>query len=107
MAVSFLQKASRNIDRLSYLIHDLDEIAKLESGQVSIVPEKFDLPVLIKEAIDDLEYKAKENGITIHFPQKNTASVLVMADRKKIHQVLVNFIDNSIKYGNKKVEKQP
>ncbi|MGO1786957.1 MAG: sensor histidine kinase [Sphingobacterium sp.] len=101
MAVSFLQKASRNIDRLSYLIHDLDEIAKLESGQVSIVPEKFDLPVLIKEAIDDLEYKAKENGITIHFPQKNTASVLVMADRKKIHQVLVNFIDNSIKYGNK------
>lgn len=101
MAVKFLEKASRNIDRLSYLIHDLDEIAKLESGQMSMVPEKFDLSTLIKEAMDDLEYKAKENRIELRFSNKNNAPIFVRADRKKIHQVLVNFIDNSIKYGKK------
>lgn len=99
MANNFLNKAARNIDRLSYLIHDLDEIAKLESGQISIVPERFDLAVLIKESIDDLEYKAEESHIDLQFSLKSNHHVMVKADRKKIHQVLLNVIDNSIKYG--------
>lgn len=101
MAVNFLNKASRNLDRLSYLIHDLDEIAKLESGEISINKEKFDLLALIKETIDDLEYKAKENKITLVFNSKGNNPIIVTADRKKIQQVLINLIDNSIKYGNK------
>ncbi|MGX1753637.1 MULTISPECIES: sensor histidine kinase [Sphingobacterium] len=101
MAVNFLNKASRNLDRLSYLIHDLDEIAKLESGEISIVKEKFDLIALIKETIDDLEYKAKENNITLVFNPKGNNPINVKADRKKIQQVLINLIDNSIKYGSK------
>ncbi|WP_099370512.1 cell wall metabolism sensor histidine kinase WalK [Sphingobacterium sp. 1.A.5] len=101
MAVNFLNKASRNLDRLSYLIHDLDEIAKLESGEVSIVKEKFDLVALIKETIDDLEYKAKENKISLNFNPKGNQAIQVKGDRKKIQQVLINLIDNSIKYGNK------
>lgn len=101
MAVNFLNKASRNLDRLSYLIHDLDEIAKLESGEISIVKEKFDLLALIKETIDDLEYKAKENNITLVFNPKGNNPIHVKADRKKIQQVLINLIDNSIKYGSK------
>lgn len=101
MAVNFLNKASRNLDRLSYLIHDLDEIAKLESGEISINKEKFDLLALIKETIDDLEYKAKENKITLVFNPKGNNPIIVTADRKKIQQVLINLIDNSIKYGNK------
>ena len=101
MAVNFLNKASRNLDRLSYLIHDLDEIAKLESGEISIVKEKFDLIALIKETIDDLEYKAKENNIALVFNPKGNNPIHVKADRKKIQQVLINLIDNSIKYGSK------
>jgi two-component system phosphate regulon sensor histidine kinase PhoR len=101
MAVNFLNKASRNLDRLNYLIHDLDEIAKLESGEVSIVKEKFDLVALIKETIDDLEYKAKENKISLNFTPKGNQAIQVKGDRKKIQQVLINLIDNSIKYGNK------
>lgn len=101
MAVNFLNKASRNLDRLSYLIHDLDEIAKLESGEVIIKKEKFDLNPLIKETIDDLDYKAKENNIILNYNTKGNYPILVRADRKKIQQVLINFIDNSIKYGKK------
>ena len=101
MAENFLNKASRNLDRLSYLIHDLDEIAKLESGEVSLSMEKFDIVALIKETIDDLEYKAKENNISLNLNHKGSPSINVIADRKKIQQVLINLIDNSIKYGNK------
>ncbi len=101
MAVNFLNKASRNLDRLSYLIHDLDEIAKLESGAVLIEKEKFDLQVLIKETLDDLEYKAIEQNIVLDFSSKGNHPIFVKADRKKIQQVLVNLIDNSIKYGKR------
>lgn len=101
MAASFLNKASRNLDRLSYLIHDLDEIAKLESGQIILNKEKFDIQTLVKETIDDLEDKAKTANINLHFNTKGNNPTYVRGDRKKIQQVLVNLIDNSIKYGNR------
>ena len=101
MATSFLSRAARNLDRLSFLIHDLDEIAKLESGEIALVKEKFDIQVLIHEAMDDLQYKAKESQINLLQVSKNHAPVFVIADRKRIHQVLTNFIENSIKYGKK------
>lgn len=106
MALSFLNKAARNLDRLSYLIHDLDEIAKLESGQVIVSKEKFDIQTLVRETIDYLEDKAMENNIDLKFQPKNHNPTLVKADRKKIQQVLVNLIDNSIKYGTKGGETQ-
>ncbi|MGJ1433405.1 sensor histidine kinase [Sphingobacterium spiritivorum] len=99
MAKGFLDKASKNLDRLSYLIHDLDEISKLESGRISLNIEKFDLSELIKETIENLDDKAKSEKIDIVFKQKYQNVTFVKADRKKIQQVLTNLIDNSIKYG--------
>jgi len=101
MATSFLNRAARNLDRLSFLIHDLDEIAKLESGEITLVKEKFDIQALIHETMDDLHYKAQESDITLIQVAKNNTPVFVVADRKRIHQVLTNFIENSIKYGKK------
>jgi len=101
MARQFLEKASKNVDRLSYLIQDLDEISKLESGEVPIVYTKFKINDLIKEVLDSLEMKAKQHDIKLIFKQKYDDGVQVNADRGKIHQVLVNLIDNSLKYGNK------
>ncbi|EFK58523.1 sensor histidine kinase [Sphingobacterium spiritivorum] len=99
MAKGFLDKASKNLDRLSYLIHDLDEISKLESGRISLNIEKFDLSELIKETIENLDDKARSQKIDIVFKQKYQNVTFVKADRKKIQQVLTNLIDNSIKYG--------
>lgn len=101
MARQFLEKASKNVDRLSYLIQDLDEISKLESGEVPIVYSKFKINDLIKEVIDSLEMKANQHDIKLIFKQKYDDNVQVNADRGKIHQVLINLIDNSLKYGNK------
>src|SRR6201985_2253810 len=48
-AKMFLEKASKNVDRLSYLIEDLDEISKLESGEIPINLTRFKINDLIKE----------------------------------------------------------
>ncbi|MDB5117530.1 MAG: two-component sensor histidine kinase [Mucilaginibacter sp.] len=99
MARQFLDKASRNVDRLSYLIKDLDEISKLESGELPINYTKFKINDLIKEILESSEMKAKQHNIKLIFKQKYDEGIVVNADREKITQVLVNLIDNSFKYG--------
>lgn len=99
MAVNFLHKASRNLDRLTYLLNDLDEISKLESGQISLNIIKFDILELIKDVRENLIDKAAKQQINIIVNIKNVNPIYVKADRDKIQQVLTNLIDNSIKYG--------
>ena len=99
MAKDFLLKASRNVDRLSYLIKDLDEISKLETGEMAINYTKFKINDLIKEVFESMEMKAKQHHIKLILKQKYDEPIHVNADREKIIQVLVNLIDNSFKYG--------
>ncbi|TWR30559.1 sensor histidine kinase [Mucilaginibacter pallidiroseus] len=99
LAHQFLNKASKNVDRLSYLIKDLDEISKLESGEIPINYTKFRINDLVKEVMDSLEFKASQHNIKMIFKQKYDEGIFVNADRQKIQQVLVNLIDNSFKYG--------
>ncbi|MCC8410590.1 sensor histidine kinase [Mucilaginibacter sp. UR6-1] len=99
MAREFLQKAARNVDRLSYLIKDLDEISKLESGEIAINYSKFKINDLIKEVLENLELKAKKHHIKLIFKEKYDETITVNADKQKITQVLTNLIDNSLKYG--------
>jgi two-component system phosphate regulon sensor histidine kinase PhoR len=99
MVKQFLEKASKNVDRLSYLVKDLDEISKLESGEIPINYTKFKINDLIKEVIESLEMKAAQHKIKLTFKDKYDEPTLVNADREKITQVLINLIDNSFKYG--------
>lgn len=99
MATNFLNKASKNIDRLVYLLNDLDEISKLESGQITINVEKFDIIELIHETVENLEDKAAKENIRIIIDIKSSQPIFVKADRRRIQQVIINLINNSIKYG--------
>lgn len=103
-AMKFLKKAENNVERLSYLINDLDSISKLETGEVPINFQKFDFVVLAKEVMESLEDRAMTNKIKLHFKDKYTAPTLVYADKEKIRQVMINLIQNSIKYGNENGE---
>jgi two-component system phosphate regulon sensor histidine kinase PhoR len=95
----FLEKASKNVDRLASFIKDLDSISKLESGEIPVSYADFDLVELLQEVIDSLELKAKKFNIEIHFKEKYKNPTRVYADREKIRQVLVNLLSNSFKYG--------
>lgn len=95
----FLEKTANNIERLCVLVSDLDEITKLETGQIQLYFTEFDLRQLVDEIIDMLEEKASQSGIKLIQRNKSGVRTKVKADKEKIRQVLVNLIDNSIKYG--------
>lgn len=100
MAITFLKKAENNVERLSYLINDLDSISKLETGEIPINFQKFDFVTLAKEVMESLEDRAMTHKIKLSFKDKYTAPTMVYADREKIRQVMINLVQNSIKYGN-------
>jgi two-component system, OmpR family, phosphate regulon sensor histidine kinase PhoR len=95
----FLNNASRNIDRLVNLLEDLDEITKLESGEQLLIKENFIIQDVIKEVFDSLSIKADEKNIKCFIKKGCELPLTVYGDKEKIRQVLINFIDNAIKYG--------
>jgi len=98
----FLQSTSRNIDRLVSLIDDLDEISKLESGELKLNLENFIIQDLVKEVFEALSFKSSEKEISCSIKKGCEIQILVYADKEKIRQVFTNLIDNSIKYGKNK-----
>ncbi len=99
MAMKFLKKAEKNVERLSYLITDLDSISKLETGEIPINYQRFDFIPLVKEVIELLEDEALSHKTQLIFKDKYNSPTMVYADREKIRQVMINLIQNSIKYG--------
>ncbi len=95
----FLKSASRNIDRLVNLIDDLDEISRLESGEQKLNPSNFVIQDLVREVFDSLSIKAKDKGTRLVIKKGCESPITVHADREKIRQVLINLVDNAIKYG--------
>ncbi|UYQ93256.1 ATP-binding protein [Chitinophaga horti] len=95
----FLKNATKNIDRLCGLLDDLDEISKLESGEMTINTEIFVIQDLVRDVFDTLSLKAKQKEIKFSIKKGCEAPVQVLADKEKVRQVLINLIDNSIKYG--------
>ena len=100
----FLNNASRNVDRLVNLVDDLDEIAKLERGEQLLYKENFIIQELIKDVFDSLSIKADERQIKMFIKKGCELPLTVFADKEKIRQVLINLIDNAIKYGKQNGE---
>jgi Signal transduction histidine kinase len=96
----FLNNAAKSIDRLALLVNDLDDISKLESNRVPLIKRDFVIQHLIKEVFQELELKAQSKHIQLTIKKGcEVPPIQVYADESKIRQVLVNLIDNSIKYG--------
>jgi len=95
----YLLKTEKNIDRLIELVDDLDIISNLESGEVRMEKTRFDFHLLIKEVFAFLEDNAKSVNIKFISGTEDNDPVWVYADRDRIRQVLVNLLENSIKYG--------
>lgn len=96
---NFLEKAVRNIERLINLVADLETISQLETGGLQLETETFDLHMLVGDVFESLEFRAANKNVRLSFGKGSHQPVYVSADKDKIRQVLVNLVDNSIKYG--------
>ena len=95
----YLQRASKGVERLIYIVRDLDMITKLETGDLHLEKEDFNVVELIQSSFDLLEMKASKKNITLTFDIDYDEPIWVYGDRDRIQQVLTNLIVNSIKYG--------
>jgi len=100
ISMSFLKKAAKNVERLQTIVEDLGAISRLESGELILDTDIFDIRALAVEVIDEVDLKSKEMNIEIDFKNGADTGYLVNADRESIRQVLVNLVTNSLKYGN-------
>jgi len=95
----YLERAEKGVERLIYIVKDLDMITKLETGDLNLEYADFDIVELIKNVFDLLEMRASKKIITLTFDTKYTKPIVVHADQDKIQQVITNLVMNSIKYG--------
>lgn len=97
--IKYLERADKAINRMISIIRDLEAISGLESGELSLQYEKFDILLLFKEIFEAQEWQATERNIKLSFKHEYDKPILVNADRKRIGQLIMNLIVNSIKYG--------
>ena len=95
----FLENAAKNVDRMVNLMEDLDEISKLESGEQPLYKTAFVIQELIKEVYESLTIKTAPSHIQTTIKKGCEQPIIVFADKEKIRQVIINLVDNAIKYG--------
>lgn len=98
----FLQMALKHSERMANLVEDILLITQVESGEIKLRPEKFNLYFLCQDVVDSLEHKFTRKGrhITCDIQPGSYKTMLAFADKLRIHQVVSNLVDNAIKYGN-------
>ncbi|MBK6521474.1 MAG: sensor histidine kinase [Sphingobacteriaceae bacterium] len=97
--IDYLKRAEKSVDRLINIIDDLETITQLESGDMHLEMEKFDIAALCKDIYLQLELNASKRNISMLLSKKYDKPIFVVADKFRIRQVLVNLITNGIKYG--------
>lgn len=99
IAKKYLSRANAGVERLLYIVKDLDMITKLEVGDLSLNIADFDIIELIKNVFELFEMKASKKNISLNFDKDYETPICVTADKERIQQVLTNLVVNSIKYG--------
>ena len=84
---------------MANLLSDLDEITKLESGEQPMYKENFIIQDLIRDVFETLIINANARSIRCSIKKGCEQPIYVFADREKITRVLINLVENAIKYG--------
>jgi len=97
----YLERTEKSIDRMISVVEDLESITKLESGELKINKEPFDLVKLTEEVFEFELRDSKERRISMNLVVPPNKPVFVIADKKRIFEVISNLVGNAIKYGKK------
>ena len=94
-----MENAGRNVERLSNLLSDLEQISKLERGELPLIKQSFIIQDLVREVFEMTESTAEGNTIQCSIKKECETPLIVFADKEKIRQVLSNLVENARKYG--------
>lgn len=103
---NYLMRTEQSVNRMIAIVKDLEEISKLESGELKLNLQRVDLGELARDVVDFLEMKARNVNVSISIENKtDSGQVMVNADKERIRQVLINLIENAVKYADKEENK--
>lgn len=86
----------RNVDRLSNLVADVLDVARMESGKLKIEPVRMELDPILAEVFEMFDVQAQERGVDLQLGP--ATGIQVDADRDRLLQVVINFTSNAMKF---------
>ena len=98
----YLRRSAKGVERLIYIVKDMDLITKFESGIQTIDRSSFNLIEIVQNVFELFEMEAAKNEIKLNFDRLYVNPIWVYADKERIQQVLTNLVINSLKYGKQK-----
>jgi two-component system phosphate regulon sensor histidine kinase PhoR len=98
VAHEFVAAIHRNSERITNLVSDLLDLARLEAGSVSLVLTEIDMSKVVARTIGGVRTIADGQDITIHNALAD--AIVCLGDEDAVEQVLTNLIENAIKYGH-------
>ena len=101
---NYLEIIDKNLKRLIRLVSDLFDFTKIEAKKIDWLFENENLTVLIEEVVEILNPLALDKHISITFD--NPGDIIIKFDLERIEQVLVNLVENAIKFSNPKTDIQ-
>lgn len=99
----YLSRVQQSNQRMIDLVEDLLDVSYIESGKISLNQNPIALEGVITEVVTELASKGFEKQITLRVNRKHRLP-LVLADETRLRQIMVNLIDNAIKYSFPKTE---
>lgn len=96
----FLRKAANNLDSLDVLVKDLLVLSQMETGDIKMNIVPTDIRKLTLNIFSRLEHIAKNRNVTLKVKPDDMPEVWIKADADRMEQVMLNLIENAIKYGN-------
>lgn len=97
----YLERTEKSINRMISIVEDLEIISRLESGELKLMKEQFNIVRLVEEVIENQEMRAQEKKIRLSIKEGTERKNLVYADKKRVFEALNNLVINSINYGKK------
>ena len=96
-----LENVYQSNERLIKLVNDLLNLSRLDAGKIEFSPELNYLEEIVSDIVEELRINAEKKGLYIRMVKPSEPLPKIMVDQDKLRQVILNIIDNAIKYTNK------